>query len=135
LFYEYFDNYNTDMYDNRDYITINKDLPSKASDLLVLLYLTFKYNGGRRHFAIHKIYDQNEYLKFRCYEDHLKCFDNYEFKDGFLDECWMLVRQNNLDHEVIGDVIKKIGYKPIENHEEFQNYYLNGPNVKSARNY
>ncbi len=76
------------------------------------------------------MYADNCHSEFR-----VTCKDGiYKFADGFLEECWQLACENNLEHQLFGNIIKKLGYMPIQDYSDFQNQYLDeSPNIKSAR--
>lgn len=120
-FDEYFKlNENTSCHET-DYITICQTLPKKSADLIVLLYAIYSNDCH-----------DNFYIK---YDDDDIGIGQYIFAGNFLENCWELACRNNLDHQIFGDTIKKLGYSPIQDYSDFQCLYLDhSPNIKSARN-
>jgi len=59
---------------------------------------------------------------------------SFEFSSDYLEECWSLACEHQVDHKKFGDVIKQLGYKVDQDSSGFINSYL-GRNVptKSAR--
>ena len=96
------------------HMVISRQLP----DLLILLYAVMT-NNSHDSLCITNTYDDDN--------DHV-------FADGFLENCWKLACENNLEHQLFGNIIKKLGYSPKQDFSYFKMSYLGElPNIKSAR--
>jgi hypothetical protein len=66
---------------------------------------------------------------------HTNQSESLLFSNEFLQDCLQYVMEHNFESNLIGDILLHLGLsKPKNDGQAFSNNYLNGNNIKSARN-
>lgn len=113
------------IYKDKFWILIDITLPN--IDLLALLITLI----GRCE------YNDKDIIEIESRETIKGKIREHKISKKVLAEWWDFLKEHNLTDTYIGDIIKKLGYKPKRYREfqpEYERYYLQNINVKSARN-